>query len=402
MPDSNSLPELTPARLVENSTELVPLIHQYADQGERDRNVPVEVMAALRTGGYFRLLQPRRFGGLEADMADVVRCQLNWAAADASTAWVAGIAMIHPWVIALFPIECQEEVWGDNPDAMISGSYAPAGQCVRDGDGFRLTGSWAYASGCLHGDWGLLGTMIPSAEEGMPPRPGFVLVPANQYTIDKTWDPIGLIATGSHNIVCEDAFVPEYRSVTFAQLASGNAPGYQALQSRLYRYPLLSLIAYAISCPAVGALQGAIDQFIEDTKGRETRGAVVRGGAKVIEYQSVQIRVGAAAGALRAAKAMIFDQLEESRMSVIDRGETLTIGERQDNRITQAYSIDLAVRGLEALWGAAGGAGIQRSQHLQRAWRDAHAVQHHVSFNWDALTSMYGQHLLGLEPQGQY
>ena len=82
--------------------------------------------------------------------------------------------------------------------------------------------------------------------------------------------------------------------------------------------------------------------------------------------------------------------------------QTLATSARIDNRITQAFTIQLALQGLDALWGAAGGAGIQLTQPVQRAWRDGHAVAHHVSFNWDALSSMYGQHLLGLEPQGHY
>ena len=99
---------------------------------------------------------------------------------------------------------------------------------------------------------------------------------------------------------------------------------------------------------------------------------------------------------------MLFEQLEASRQIVIVRGGTLSLEERLDNRLTQTYIIHLALEGLDALWGAAGGAGIHRTEHLQRAWRDAHAISHHVSFNWDALMSMYGQYLLGLEPQGQY
>jgi alkylation response protein AidB-like acyl-CoA dehydrogenase len=83
-------------------------------------------------------------------------------------------------------------------------------------------------------------------------------------------------------------------------------------------------------------------------------------------------------------------------------GGILSAAERLDNRITQAYIVRLALEGLDELWGAVGGAGILKTEYIQRAWRDAHAIAHHVSFNWDALTSMYGQHLLGLEPQGQY
>ena len=114
------------------------------------------------------------------------------------------------------------------------------------------------------------------------------------------------------------------------------------------------------------------------------------------------MRIGEATLMLKAAKSMLFEQVEHSRQTVVVRGEPMNIAERLDNRLTQAGCIQLAIRGLDELWAATGGAGIQSTETVQRAWRDAHAVAHHVSFNWDAVSSMIGQHRLGLDPQGQY
>jgi len=368
---------------------LAPLIRERAEEGELARHVSPEVIDAIKAGGFYRLMLPARFGGYEVDLPTVIRCSLEWSKADASTAWVAGLTILHQWVIALFPLHAQEDIWGDNPDAITVGSYAPSGICERVDGGFRMSGIWSYASGCNHADWGLMGAMLPPAGEG-DPAPGFVILPRSDFTVDDSWDTMGLASTGSHNMICKDAFVPEHRSVTFAQLASGKAPGTEINTSPLFRYPLLSLIAYSISTPAIGCLEGALEHFIAQTKDWTTRGAVVRGGKTVADYQSVQMRVGAAAGALKAAKAMLFEQLEASRRTIMDEGGTLSTDERMDNRLAQAYTIHLAVKGMDELWGAAGGAGIKKSEYLQRAWRDAHAVAHHVSFNWDALTSMYG------------
>ncbi|HIA80824.1 MAG TPA: flavin-dependent monooxygenase [Rhodospirillales bacterium] len=402
MPGTFNCNECTPELMIERARGLVPLIREQAFEAETNRNISEEIIEKIREQGLFRLLQPKRFGGLEYDITTVVHCCLEWSSADASAAWVAGLGIVHQWLVALFPIKCQEEIWGDNTDAITFGSYAPSGTCKRVKNGFKISGTWSYASGCTHGDWALLGTLLPAEGANEPLRPGFVIIPATDYTIDTCWNPMGLAATGSHNVICDDVFLPEHRHITFEQLASGNAPGYQVLQSHLYRYPMLSLVAYSISTPAVGCLEGALRSFVQQTTLRETRGAVIGGGAKMAEYQSVQMRIGNAAGALKAAKAMLFEQLEETRQKVLERGETLTVRERLDNRLTQSYIIHLSLQGLEALWGAAGGAGIHRAEHLQRAWRDAHAISHHVSFNWDALMSMHGQYLLGLEPKGQY
>jgi alkylation response protein AidB-like acyl-CoA dehydrogenase len=389
------------AALIERAAELAPLIRSEAAAGEENRCVPPAVVEAIGGAGFFRLAQPKRFGGLECDQPTIIRCLMQWSPADASTAWVAGLAIMHQWIIALFPPKAQEDIWADNPDAITFGSYAPSGTCERVAGGFRISGTWLYASGIDHGDWGLLGVLMPPVGEG-PPAPGFVIVPKSDYRINATWDPMGLAATGSNDVICEQVFVPQHHAITFAELASGEAPGTQINTGPLYRYPLLSFIAYCIASPAVGCLEGALDQFIAQTGDWITRGAVVRGGAKVAEYQSVQMRVGAAAAALKAAQAMMYAQLDASHQTVMVEGGTLSVAERMDNRITQSYIIRLALEGLDELWGAVGGAGILKTEYIQRAWRDAHAVAHHVSFNWDALTAMYGQHLLGLEPQGQY
>ncbi len=394
--------QVTPEELVRRARAMVPMVREAAEEAEIRRVVPAEIIAEMKRNDLFRTLKPKRYGGFEYDTMTGIRCSLELAAADASTAWVFGLGVIHNWMIGLFPQQCQDDIWGGDGDAFTAGSYAPDGSCVHAPGGYRITGSWHYASGADHADWGLMGVFFPPEDDGGKPMPGFVIVPKSDFAIDDTWNTMGLAATGSRSFVCDDVFVPEHRRITFAELSSGNAPGCLVNQSPLYRYPLLSLIAYYISTPAIGALQGALDGFVEDTKARTTRGAVVLGGARMIDFQAVQMRVGEAGAALKAAKALLFDQLEESHRTVIEQGELLDVAARIDNRITQAYTIQLALQGLDALWGAAGGAGIQLSQPVQRAWRDGHAAAHHVSFNWDALSSMYGQHLLGLEPEGQY
>ena len=161
-------------------------------------------------------------------------------------------------------------------------------------------------------------------------------------------------------------------------------------------------MAYAISIPALGALNGALETYLDAIQDRSTRGAVVLGGSKVKDFQAVQMRVGRAAANLKAARAMLFEQLEDSRVKVVEQGTILPVHDRMENLITQAKIVELGVEGLDLLFGAVGGQGIHSHGHIQRAWRDAHAIAHHISFNWDALSAMFGQHLMGLDPQGQY
>lgn len=402
MPTIQQLRDVSPEDLVQRAIDMRPMIAEKAEETERTRHVSPDIIGEMRERDFFRILQPKRFGGLEYDSATTMRCILEWSSADASTGWVGGLGIVHQWLIAQFPMECQEDVWADDPGTIMCGSYAPSGECVAVEGGYRITGDYHFASGVDVMDWAVLGVFFPPETENGPGAPGFALAPKTDYKVDDKWHVMGLTGTGSKTIVCRDVFVPAHRRVTFAELASGNSPGYQALQSNLYRYAFLSLIAYAIATPALGCLNGALESFLDGIKGRMTRGAVVLGGSKVKDFQAVQMRVGRAAASLKAGKAMLFAQLAESRAKVVDRGEVLDVAGRLDNRITQAKLVELSVEGMEQLFGAVGGNGIHTSQHVQRAWRDAHAIAHHISFNWDALSAMYGQHLLGLEPQGQY
>ena len=402
MATAGNLRDVSPEDLIQRAVELRPMIEDAADETELNRRVSDDLIGEMRERDFFRIFQPKRFGGLEYDSATAYRCSLEFSSADASTGWVGGLGIAHQWLIAQFPLQCMEDVWGDNPGAIACGSYAPSGECVTAEGGWRVTGEFYFASGVDVADWVILGVFFPPDRDGAPPVPGFVLAPKSDYAVDDNWRVMGLTGTGSKAIICRDMFVPSHRRVTFADLVSGNSPGYQALQSNLYRFAFLSLVAYAISTPALGCLNGSLQAFTDSMNGRMTRGAVVLGGSRVKDFQAVQMRVGRAMACYKAARAMLFAQLEESWAAVVDRGEVLDVTGRLDNRLTQAKLVEQSVDGMDHLFGAVGGQGIYSSQRIQRAWRDVHAIAHHISFNWDALSAMYGQHLLGLEPQGQY
>ena len=402
MPTVHKLENISCDELTVRALNFRKRIATEAKESESRKKISKELFDEAREKEFFRFYQPSRFGGLEYDHTPTpMLWSLEWSSADASTGWVLGLGVVHQWLISQFPMKLQEEVWAENTTATACGSYAPSGNCIAVDGGFRLTGNFEFASGVDVMDWAILGVFFPS-NDNKRGIPGFTMVPKSDFKVLDNWDTMGLVASGSKTIVCKDVFIPEHRKVTFQELVTGNSPGYQELQNNIYRYPFLSLVAYAISIPALGALNGAIETFIDSTKQRQTRGAIVLGGNRVKDFQAVQMRVGHAASNLKAAKAMLFEQLEESRNKVIVQAKALSVEDRMANRITQAKIVELAVEGLDLIFGAVGGQGIHASEHIQRAWRDAHAISHHISFNWDALSSMYGQHLMGLEPQGQY
>jgi len=387
--------------LVERARALVPLVRERSAAAEKNRRLSADVVDAMRGAGLCRVMQPKRFGGFEYDFSTMARIIVEIGAGCGSTAWVAGLFLTYPWLIAQFPLETQEEIWGVDPEALACASFAAAGKTLPVSGGYRITGKWRYASGCDDAQWALLSVFLPPERDGDKPQPGFVMASKREYVIEDDWHTVGLCGTGSKTLVCDDQFIPAHRRVAMADLTSGRAPGSRIHDNSIYKVPMMATLPAALALPALGILKGAIHDFIEANGTRQTRGAVVAGGVRMSNFPHVQGRVGDAAAAFNAGMALILSDLAETERAAA-AGEPITVDRRIHNRLSQAYIVKLAVEGVDSLYAVTGGAGLYLDDRLQRAWRDVHAVAHHVSFNWDAVSSMYGQLVFGLEPRGQY
>jgi alkylation response protein AidB-like acyl-CoA dehydrogenase len=369
---------------------------------EKACRVPAENIAALRAIGYFDIVKPARFGGYEHDFDVLVDLNIELAKSCASTAWVAGLLAAHQWLIASFPEAAQRDVWDDNPDAVACGSYAPAAKAVRADGGWRLTGRWAFASGCDNAQWSLCAALLPSEADETKLVPAFLLVKAADYTIDDTWNVVGLAGTGSKTLVLNDVFVPAHRVLSFAETTSGQTPGARVYADNpAFSIPMLCNIPSCLASTAVGAAAGALDDYLARTSKRVTRGAVAGNNNKMAEFPTIQLRVAEAAACIDAARQTLLRDLTD-RASTVRAGGQVSIEDRIISRRGQAFSVGLAIRAVEALNASTGGLGLDLGNPVQRAWRDANAVGRHISMNWDAVGTMYGQMVLGLVPQGQY
>jgi alkylation response protein AidB-like acyl-CoA dehydrogenase len=386
--------------IVSRATEIGALARRLAQQTEADRKVSPEVVARLRDAGLFKIMQPEIYGGYEYGFEALVPAVAAVAAGCGSSGWVFSLGVVHQWLVATFPKQAQDEYWSD-PDAIAAGSYAPIGKAIAVPGGYRLSGSWGFTSGCDHAQWLFLGGMVPPPGEGAAAKPAFFLLPSSDVRIDDNWFTMGLAGTGSKNTIVTDVFVPAHRVVSFAELLLGTAPGAAVHGNPLYRQSMMSALPFALVAPVLGMAEGALSDFLDMAKVRTTRGAVAGANNRMAEFATIQSRVAEATGSIDAARLMIFDALEKA-LSVAEAGEQAGLDRRLRNRLSQAFSVRLLVQAVDALFLAAGGQGIFTSKPLQRTWRDAHAAAVHVSMNWDAVSTMYGQHALGLEPKGQY
>jgi alkylation response protein AidB-like acyl-CoA dehydrogenase len=388
--------------LVERARAIAVEIRELAEATEQNRDVFPHIIEKIRDAELLRTCRPKEFGGFEHDGEAALKIAMTISAACASTGWSVNGAVSNGRSIAHFPIEAQREVWaGDQPDPFTCACFAPTGTAAPVDGGYRLSGRWSFASGCDHAAWIYLGGFIAREGTASPPEGAFFLLPIEDVEIIDTWFVNGLAGTGSKDIAAHDVFIPAHRALTFADARAGTTPGGKYHQSPLYKMPLLIHGASMLASTAVGAARGALDAYLEMTAGRKTRGALAGGQLPMVEFATIQLRYAEAASHVEGAELILLTDMRTMTQKLF-AGEEITVADRIRCRRNQAYVTRLAFQAVEALNASTGGYGLLLSNPVQRAWRDANAVARHVSLNWDAVGTMYGQHAFGLEPRGQY
>ena len=373
-------------------TELLPAFAARAQEAEDRRVLSAESVKSLAETGFFRLLQPAGFGGLEADPVTFYTAVRLIASACGSTGWVASVIGVHPWQLALFPPQAQQDVWGADSATRMSSSYAPTGRARlvqgegEVGGGHQLSGRWSFSSGCDHATWVLLGGVVTN-DEGQPVDFRTFLLPASDYTIEDVWDTVGLRGTGSNDIVVDGAFVPEHRSLSFTDVTRLACPGQQVNPGPLYRVPFGSVFSYAITTPIIGMATGAYAAHVEYQRGR-VRASYV--GQKAAEDPFGQVRIAEAASLLDAAWAALERNMTEL-MARARAGEKIPLPLRLRVRRDQVTGTGQAIRAVDLLFENSGGRALKMGTPIQRFWRDAHAGRVHAINDPERALSMYGR-----------
>jgi alkylation response protein AidB-like acyl-CoA dehydrogenase len=388
--------------IVDNARALVPKLKERAEATEAARRVSEETTREFHEAGFFKLMQPARFGGYEYGFTAFIDIISELGRGCTSSAWGCSLGAIHQWLLGTFPLEAQNDVWGENPNAILCGSYAPAVKAVAADGGYLVEGKWHWSSNIDNSQWALLGVMFPADDISPVPYPGFLLAPRKDWEIEDTWFVAGQAGTGSKTVlISKPLFIPKHRKVSFAELSSNAPPGSVDNTNPIYRIPFLSAVPVCLVSPLLGTAQGALDEFIAMASSRVTRGAVAGGGNRLCDFFPVQSRLAEAAASLDAARLLIYRDTAEVE-SIAASGQAISIEQRIRNRRDHAFAARLSRDAVECVFASVGGAGLATNQPLQRMWRDANAIAKHISLNWDAVSSMCGQYMLGLEPKGQY
>ncbi|MEP6784149.1 MAG: flavin-dependent monooxygenase [Sphingomonadales bacterium] len=363
------------ATLVARAQAMIPVLREREDGAIRSRQVPIETIVDFQQAGFFKILQPRRFGGYE--MSPAVYCEVAKTLAEGcmGSAWVYGVVAVHNWQMALFDPQAAEDVWGDDPSVLISSSYMPTGKAVKVDGGYRFSGRWAFSSGSEHCQWVILGANMIADDGDGQPEPYNFLVPRSDYAILDTWHTMGLCPTGSNDIVVDDVFVPSYRVIRERDMFNLACPGHALNTGELYRIPFAQLFNRTVSTTSLGSLRRALDTFVESTRQKRATYTGLRlAGDTTIQEAVADVMLTLHDLELRfAADLAELDSRAASGDWPIERRAVLGYH-------TTAV-VSRCVEAIDKLMLFSGGKAIYLGNVVQRAFLDIHCARGHVANN---------------------
>ena len=348
--------------------ELAALARSLAPEAEKLRRLPEELVARLRASGLFRAGAPAATGAAEAPPAQTLRLAETVARGDASAGWCVSIAATSSLLGGWLSPAGLTEVFGD-AENVAAGVWAPRGAARRVDGGYRVSGRWSFCSGITHSDYLFGGCVVDGGGEGHG-TPRVLAMPVGELEIVDTWRTSGLNATGSHDAVADDVFVPEHRSLWLFDRPTSEAA--------LYRFPILGFFALSIAAAALGNARGAIDDLQELAANK-----VGLGSSRTLAQRSATWSVVAQnEAALRAARAFYYQAVDDAwRAAQSSASASVSIELRTAIRLAATHATRTAADVARAMYDLGGGAAIYADSPLQRRFRDAHAATAHFQVN---------------------
>ena len=378
-------------KMIDAARAMAPTLLDRARKAEQDRAVPQQTFDEFTEKGFFRIHQPERYGGKGWDISMMVRLGAELGQGCGSSCWIFSNLAVQNWILGMNNPEAQEDVWGDNPTALIASSFpAKGGKVERTDGGLIANGLWSFASGVDFADWNNMQVFVPPEGGEGPPEHRFALVPRSDYTIKDDWFSPGLAGTGSRTIRLDDVFIPEHRTIPSTKLMGGPSPGSEINPGSLYRVPPLTLGTKVFAAPALGIAKGGLAMIEDDLSGRNTVG-----NAPMAELPTAQVRISEAGAEIEAAEALLLKDCADA-MAIAEAGGVPEINDRARWRRNNAFAVQLCVRALERLNPLVGARGLTPENDFLRMFRDVHAASLQITVAWDIQAVNAGRIRFGL------
>jgi len=379
---------ITREELVRRAREMIPTLRERAAASEEARRLLPETFEDFMQVGFFRICQPRRFGGFEMGMEVLQEVLIEIGRGCVSSAWNLGILTGHSWWAAQFPEAGQEEVYGDEGVALLpTGIFGAGGRAKRVDGGYELSGRWRYQSGVDVSNWYGCGALLE--QDDAPPAGITFIVPRSEGVVEDDWYTMGMRGTGSKTVVVEKTLVPESRAMLLADVDAQETPGSKVHENPLYSTPLFAYISIEVTGAAVGGAFGAVDALEElgRTKPVRSRGG---GGGETPAMQSAvpsfRRRLGEAKSLADAAKSLLLTESE--RLMALSAeckasGRKMTREEIAEVTLRQTRCIDLCVQTVRQAFVAAGTSATVTGHPIERNLRDVYTLSTHRVLSLD-------------------
>jgi alkylation response protein AidB-like acyl-CoA dehydrogenase len=378
--------------LVALARDLGPTLRANAERSDRDGRLPPESMTAMREAGFFRMYVPRSLGGLEVDPLTHTRVQEELSRHDSAAGWILQAVGSSAWWCSRLPTETVQEIYADGPDQVLAVSFAAPFEGVSVEGGLRLTGQRPFASNASDASW--IWVTALTLDNGEPvtvggePMVRAAFFPATDARIVATWDTLGMRGSDSNDVALDDLVVPERR--TF-RIGIDHTPG-QLYEGPLYRLPAMVMVASYIPAVALGLAQAAIDDFIELAEGKTPFASATT----LRDRATAQAKLGRAEGALRSARAYLYDRIAWGWEQTI-AGVEATLQQRAGVLLACVQAHAAAVEAVDLMYSAAGTSAIHRRNRYERIFRDVQVLRQQ-GFVSESRFETVGQVELGLPP----
>lgn len=376
----------TEEEIVQRARDMIPMLRERADACEQARMVPKETIQAFQEAGFFKILQPKRWGGYEMNPNTLNRVLIELARGCPSSAWNVMVLGVHPFEVGLLPEQVGDELWSEDNTRLVSSSYAPFGTVDAVEGGYRLNGEWLTSSGCDHAEGGaFVGGRVQ--ENGEMVFRSFWIQRGQIEEIVDDWHVVGLAGTGSKKLVIKDVFVPAYRSHVigaYDQESHGHV-------ENLYKVPFFFVFYAAVSSVIIGMARGMVDLYVEHMVPRQNLNQAV--GAAVND-PFIKGKLGEAFAKITAAEARVLSNTDEA-WSYASRGELVPTDVRVRHFATNQFTGGDCFDAAHMIFKKTSTRGVWLNNPMQRQMRDILVGANHITQNQDNIGDLLGGQLLG-------
>lgn len=375
---------------LERVRSVVPLLRDNASSIEAARSLTPEVLAAMHGAKLFRMSLPISLGGGELPVPILARATEIIAGADASAGWCLGQGLGCAMSSAFLAPDARAEVFGAK-HAVLAWGAGIQGTAVACAGGYRVSGTWRFASGSKHATW--LGAHCKVLEADGTPRLDVdgkaanrtALLPRELANVHDDWHVMGLRGTRSEGYTVEDLFVSEHLTLDRETLESCQ------VGASLYGFPTTNVYASMFSGVALGIARTMLDDLVKLAGGKTGRGAPT----SMRESSVIQTRLAEIEAQLRSAQAYQQQTISEV-WAEVDTAPAITLAQRARIRLATTYAINQATAVAEQVYQLAGATAIFENEGFERRFRDIHAVSQQVQGRHTNFETV-GRFMLGLE-----